>query len=110
MNFEGFSLLYFLQMNLVNYIQFLEPLQENFTRVYSTASGVITVLVVLWLLNFVAGLIQRTYSIGKAFGNFYRSYLQRYIASFLSKLSPLLLRSESNHQKKNSPNTVNALR
>ena len=73
-------------MNLANYIQFLEPIQENVSRIYSTASEIITVLLVLWFLNFIAGLIQRTYATGKAFGNFYRNYLQRTFESVFLKI------------------------
>ncbi len=65
-------------MNLVNYLQFMEPLQENLVKIYSTASDVITILLVLWCLNFIGGLIQRTYATGQAFGRFYRTYLHRY--------------------------------
>ena len=64
-------------MNPVNYLQFLEPMQDQFTKVYSTMSGIIGVILILWILNFIAGLIQKTYGIGKAFGGFYRNYLHK---------------------------------
>ena len=73
-------------MNLVNYLQFLEPVQEHVTRVYSTASEIITVLLVLWCLNFIAGMIQRTYAIGQAFGRFYRNYLHSFFKKLTSQL------------------------
>ena len=79
-------------MNLVNYLQFLEPVQEHVTRVYSTASEIITVLLVLWCLTFIAGLIQRTYSTGRAFGNFYRNYLHRYFKNIYTKLNTFKFR------------------
>ncbi len=84
-------------MNLVNYLQFLEPMQDQFTRIYSALSGVIAVILVIWLLNFVATLIQRTYGIGKAFGGFYRNYLHRYIKVLIVKIRSFLKynRSES---------------
>tara|TARA_Y100001968_G_C19306598_1_gene691951 strand:- start:78 stop:380 length:303 start_codon:yes stop_codon:yes gene_type:complete len=76
-------------MHLLNYLEFLDPLQENFTRIYSTASGVISVLLVLWFLNFIIGLIQKTFATGKAFGNFYRNYLHRYLKVVILKLKAL---------------------
>ena len=82
-------------MNLVNYLQFLEPVQEHFTKVYSTASVVITVLVVLWCLNFIAGLIQRTYMTGRAFGHFYRHYLHKHIKGSVVKCVSLFRREET---------------
>ena len=76
-------------MNLVNFLQFLEPMQDQFTKIYSTMSGIIVVILVLWNLNLIAGLIQRTYSIGKAFGGFYRNYLHRYLKSTVIKILSL---------------------
>tara|TARA_B100000700_G_C14615769_1_gene655783 strand:+ start:250 stop:504 length:255 start_codon:yes stop_codon:yes gene_type:complete len=66
-------------MNISDYLQFLEPIQEQLNKVYSVASLGITVLIALWLFNFVVGLIQRTYSVGKAIGGFYRNYFHKYI-------------------------------
>ena len=80
------SPLLFLTMNLINYIQFLEPMQDQFTRVFSTMSGVIGVILVLWVLNFIAGLIQKTYSIGKIFGSFYRNYLHKSFKTLVVKI------------------------
>ena len=77
--FQSLENLQLFIMNLVNYVQFLEPMQDQFLKIYSTMSGIIAVLFVLWTLNFIAGLIQRTYSTGKAFGGFYRNYLHRYL-------------------------------
>ena len=66
-------------MNISDYLQFLEPIQEQLNKVYSIASLAITVLVGLWLFNFIVGLIQRMYSVGKAIGGFYRNYFHKYI-------------------------------
>ena len=66
-------------MNLSDYLQFLEPIQEQLNKVYSIASLAITVLICLWLFNFIVGLIQRTYTVGKAIGGFYRNYFHKYI-------------------------------
>ena len=66
-------------MNISDYLQFLEPIQEQLNKVYSIASLAITVLISLWLFNFIVGLIQRTYSVGKAIGGFYRNYFHIYL-------------------------------
>ncbi len=66
-------------MSISDYLQFLEPIQEQLNKVYSIASLALTVLIGLWLFNFIVGLIQRTYSVGKAIGSFYRNYFHKYI-------------------------------
>ena len=66
-------------MNISDYLQFLEPIQDQLSRFYSIASLAFTVLIGLWLFNFIVGLIQRTYSVGKALGSFYRNYFHKYI-------------------------------
>ncbi len=80
-------------MNLVNYLQFLEPVQEHVTRIYSTASEIIIVIIALWCLNFIAGLIHRTYSTGKSFGGFYRMHLHKYLKSLVRRLKTLIWRN-----------------
>ena len=66
-------------MNISDYLQFLEPIQEQLNNVYSIASLALTVLICLWFFNFIVGLIQRTYSVGKALGGFYRNYFHKYL-------------------------------
>ncbi len=66
-------------MNISDYLQFLEPIQEQLNKVYSIASLALTVLIGLWLFNFIVGLIQRTFSVGKAIGGFYRNYFHRHL-------------------------------
>ena len=70
-------------MNISDYLQFLEPIQEQLNKVYSIASLALTVLICLWLFNFIVGLIQRTYSVGKAIGSFYRNYFHKYLRKLL---------------------------
>ena len=57
-------------------------------------SGIIAVILVLWVLNLIAGLIQRTFAIGKAIGIFYRRYLHRYVKMIFIKFS-FLIRNKS---------------
>ena len=66
-------------MNISDYFQFLEPIQEQLNKFYSIASLAFTVLICLWLFNFIVGLIQRIYSVGKAIGGFYRNYFHKYL-------------------------------
>ena len=66
-------------MHISEYLQFLEPIQEQLNKVYSITSLALTVLICLWLFNFIVGLIQRTYTVGKAIGGFYRNYFHKYI-------------------------------
>ncbi len=80
-------------MNISDYLQFLEPIQEQLNKFYSIASLALTVLVILWLFNFVVGLIQRTYSVGKALGGLYRNYFHRYLKSLLVSLFNLFKKS-----------------
>ena len=56
------------------------------SRLYSTTSEIITVILIIWCLNFFAGLIQRTYATGQAFGSFYRKYLHGFIKSTLAQI------------------------
>ena len=70
-------------MNIPDYLQFLEPIQQQLDKVYSIASLAFTVLICLWLFNFIVGLIQRTYSVGKAIGGVYRNYFHKYLRKAL---------------------------
>jgi len=66
-------------MNISDYLQFLEPIQEQLNKVTSIAFLALTVLTFLWLYNFIVGLIQKTYSMGKGIGGFYRNYFHKYL-------------------------------
>ena len=76
-------------MNLINYLQFLEPMQEQVSRVYSTVSGILAVILIVWAINFIAGLIQKTYGLGVLIGKFYRNYLHKYIRSIVLNILSL---------------------
>jgi len=66
-------------MNYSSYLKLLSPFQEQLSGVYSTATLVISILLVLWILNFVVGLITKIFSLGKTIGTFYRGFVHRYI-------------------------------
>ena len=85
-------------MDLTSLLQFLEPFQEQIARVYSIGSMIFSVLIVLWLFNFIAGVIQKIYSTGKIFGAFYRRYLHRYLRGLLVQLLQLF-KSKANLEK-----------
>ena len=77
-------------MHLINYLEFLGPFQETFTKFYSVATTIVTAVFILWLFNFIAGLIQKTYSTGKAFGNFYWKYLHTVFKRLISPITSTL--------------------
>jgi len=77
-------------MNYTPYLKLLEPLQDQLSGVYSTATLVISVLVLLWAINFVVGLISKIYTLGKSVGVFYRSFIHRYIRILLYSIFNLL--------------------
>ena len=77
-------------MNYTSYLKLLEPIQDQLSGVYSTATLVISILLILWALNFITSLISRTYNIGKSFGTFYRTFIHRYIRILIYSLFNLL--------------------
>ena len=72
-------------MNLINYLQFLEPMQENIIRFYSIASGLIVIVFVLWAVNSFITLIQRVYAAGRFLGSFYHRFLHSHMKSVIDK-------------------------
>ncbi len=89
-------------MNVVDYLQFLEPVQHNVSRVYSTTSGILTVLIFLWCLNIVVGLTQKIFATGKAVGTFYHNYLQKYFRLLSKSIFNLLHKKQFNENSKSS--------
>ncbi len=85
-------------MNLADYLQFLEPLKDQLDRFYSIASLVLTILIILWLFNFLVGLIQRTYSTGKAIGSLYRNYFHRYFRTIIVATFSFFSRNQNNQK------------
>ncbi len=66
-------------MNYSSYLRLFEPIQDQLSGVYSTATLVISILLLLWVLNLIIGLITRIFSLGKSIGSFYRSFIHRYV-------------------------------
>ncbi len=72
-------------------------------------SGLITVILSLWIFNFIAGLIQRTYATGKAFGGFYRNYLHSNLKRLLHFFS-LIFPWRQSSLSKNTNNSLTVIR
>ncbi len=70
-------------MNLTNIIKLIEPLQDQLSGFYSVATLILSLLIILWSINFIASLISRTFLLGKTLGSFYRNYIHRYIRPFV---------------------------
>ncbi len=77
-------------MNYTAYLKLLEPLQEQLSGVYSTATLVVSILLLLWAINFIVGLISKIYGFGKSVGLFYRSFIHRYIRIFIYSIFNLI--------------------
>ncbi len=77
-------------MNIASYLKFIEPIQDQLSGVYSTATLLISIFLILWFLNFVITLISRIFIIGKTVGGFYRSYVHKYIRSIIFNITNLI--------------------
>ena len=71
----------------------LDPFLSSISHIYEVGSGIISIFVILWFLNFLAGLIRNTYAAGHSLGAFYRTYIHRY-------LKPLFLSLINNFRKR----------
>ncbi len=73
-------------MTTIHILENLEPFLNSVGRIYEVGGGIITVLAILWILNFVAGLIRNTYAAGHSLGKFYRTYIHRYLKTIVIAL------------------------
>ena len=83
-------------MTTIHILDNLEPFLNSVGRIYEVGGGIITVLAILWILNFVAGLIRNTYAAGHSLGKFYRSYLHRYLKTIVVALLSVITNKVSN--------------
>jgi hypothetical protein len=60
-------------------------------RVYMMASEVFTISAILWCLNFMSNMVQKTYTAGRAVGAFYFAYLHQHVITNSKRLIALLL-------------------
>ena len=97
-------------MSIFDYVHFLEPVQENVSKVYSATSGIIAVILALWALKILVGLTQRTFSTGKAIGSLYRNYLHRYVNLLSKGIVKVLRRKSFQSQENSSADPITVLR
>lgn len=83
-------------MTTIHILDNLEPFLNSVGRIYEVGGGIITVLAILWILNFVARLIRNTYSAGYSLGRFYRAYIHRYLKTIVAALLSLITKKVSN--------------
>ena len=83
-------------MTTIHILDNLEPFLNSVGRIYEVGGGIITVLAILWILNFVAGLIRNTYAAGHSLGKFYRSYIHRYLKTIVVALLSVKTKKVSN--------------
>ena len=83
-------------MTTIHLIDNLEPFLSTVGRIYEVGGGIITILVILWFLNFVAGLIRNTYAAGHSLGKFYRSYMHRYLKLMVVAFLSIIAKKSSN--------------
>ncbi len=85
-----------IHMDYSTYFKFFQLFQDQLSGVYSTATLIISILLVIWVLNFTIGLVIRIFSLGKSIGNFYRSFLHRYIRIFIFSIINLFSKKSLN--------------
>ena len=88
---------FFSQMTAINFfhlapaIEVLETVTIWGTRVYAIGSEIFTVTAILWCLNFLGNMTQKTFQFGYAFGKFYRRYLHSHLKSTAIRVIALLI-------------------
>ena len=72
-------------------IEVLESVTIWGARVYAIGSEIFTVTAILWCLNFMGNMIQKTFQFGYAFGKFYRRYVHSHLKSFVVRVIALII-------------------
>ena len=72
-------------------IEVLESVTIWGARVYAIGSEIFTVTAILWCLNFLGNMIQKTFQFGYAFGKFYRRYVHSHLKSFVVRVIALAI-------------------
>jgi hypothetical protein len=57
----------------------IETVTAYGARIYMMASEVFTISAILWCLNFLAGMVEKTYNAGRTVGAFYFAHLHDYV-------------------------------
>ena len=63
-------------------IEAIETITIWGTKAYALGSEIFTVSAILWCLNFMGNMIQKTFEFGYAFGEFYRKYAHSHLKGF----------------------------
>ena len=72
-------------------IEAIETITLWGTRVYAIGSEIFTITAILWCLNFMGNMIQKTFEFGDAFGKFYRRYIHSHLKSTAIRVIALLI-------------------
>ena len=72
-------------------IEAIETITLWGTRVYAIGSEIFTITAILWCLNFMGNMIQKTFEFGYAFGEFYRKYAHSHLKSTAIRVIALLI-------------------
>ena len=57
---------------------------ESLTKLYALGGELISITFILASLNFMAGLVQKTYQLGQIIGKFYFAYLHELVIKFIA--------------------------
>ena len=63
-------------------IEAIETITIWGTKAYAFGSEIFTISAILWCLNFMGNMIQKTFEFGYAFGEFYRKYAHSHLKGF----------------------------
>ena len=72
-------------------IEAIETITLWGTRVYAIGSEIFTITAILWCLNFMGNMIQKTFEFGHAFSKFYRRYVHSHLKSTAIRVIALLI-------------------
>ena len=72
-------------------IEAIETITIWGTKAYAFGSEIFTISAILWCLNFMGNMIQKTFEFGHAFGKFYRRYIHSHLKSTAIRVIALLI-------------------
>ena len=84
-------------MTAINFVHIAPAIEaiETITlwgaKVYTLGSEIFTVSAILWCLNFMGNMTQKTFEFGYAFGKFYRRYIHSHLKSTAIRVIALLI-------------------
>ena len=72
-------------------IEMIETITLWGAKAYTLGSEIFTVSAILWCLNFMGNMIQKTFQFGYAFGECYRRYLHSHLKGFTLGVNALVI-------------------